>query len=245
MSLETLWHEDYRHYFRTPPSYKQKLYFLLFELILPHIRNTEYWRKWKKLLYGNVFAEAELVHNLHHIIFEPEFTERDVCWFESQAGTYRMIRSETPFGASTYVLSLIDELDSVLKQASSPLNREGFIFPDGFRRCSKTPLSHKQEIYFMLFELTLPYIRVTETWPVWKKLRHGNVGPEAQLVHDLHRVIFDPEFTVNDVWWLQGQASALRKIRSKKPFGQSETVLRLLDELSGMVPDTVRNNAML
>ena len=106
--------------------------------------------------------------------------------------------------------------------------------PEGFRHCFKVPPSRKQEIYFLILQMTLPFIRNTQTWPLWRRLRSGNVYAESELVHNLHSLVFDPDFTERDIWWLETQAVIFRKIRSRKPFGQSEAILLLIDELWGI-----------
>jgi hypothetical protein len=70
------------------PSKKQLLYLEITERILPFLRNIQTHSLWRRMLYGNFFAELELVHNLPRCLVYPEFREADIWWLNCQAKIY-------------------------------------------------------------------------------------------------------------------------------------------------------------
>ncbi len=227
--MRSLMHRDlifrFSDCFKVTPSRKQEIYFMLLDLTLPYIRNVQTWPFWSRLRFGNVLAECELVLDLHRKLFDPELKKRDIWWLENRAAVFRQVRSRRPFGQSKAILRLLDELSEIASQRSGK-HTDGN--PDLPFIASE---SRKQEIYLTVFDLALPLIRDVQTWPPWKRLFFGNVFAESELVHNLHPLIFIPEFKDRDIWWLETQAAIFRKARSRKPFGRSEDILRLIDEL--------------
>ena len=66
-------------------SEKQKLYLDILEKVLPYLRNLQTHGFWRRLEYGNFYAELELVHNLPRLLICPEFQAYDVYWLNTQA----------------------------------------------------------------------------------------------------------------------------------------------------------------
>ena len=67
-------------------SKKQELYIHLASFTLASMRNLHTWRnRWLIWKYGNFLPELELVHNLHHLLVNPDFEVYDIYWLNTQA----------------------------------------------------------------------------------------------------------------------------------------------------------------
>jgi len=72
-------------------SPKQEIYREFLRTTLPYIRNMQslsFWRRWLRRRDRAVYEEAELIHNLWPSLFEPEFTDHDIWFLNSQAENY-------------------------------------------------------------------------------------------------------------------------------------------------------------
>ncbi|MGV3663369.1 MAG: hypothetical protein ACO1TE_24570 [Prosthecobacter sp.] len=73
-------------------------------------------------------------------------------------------------------------------------------------------MSPKQKIYRALLAGVLPYLRVMAGIPLWRRLLNPRLWQEqsayheAELVHNLHPSLFEPEFERHDLWFLNWQA---------------------------------------
>jgi len=97
-------------------SRKQEIYFLIFEHVFPAIRDVQAWPLWRRILYGDVYPEAELVHYLHHLVFRPEVVKEDVWWLTCQGWAFKNARCRKPFARSDVIIDLLDELDELFKR---------------------------------------------------------------------------------------------------------------------------------
>jgi hypothetical protein len=69
-------------------SPKQEIYREFLRTTLPYIRTMQFqpfWRRWRD---RTVYVEAELIHNLWPHLFDPEFTDHDIWFLNSQAESY-------------------------------------------------------------------------------------------------------------------------------------------------------------
>ena len=67
-------------------------------------------------------------------------------------------------------------------------------------------MSPKQQIYQDMLSWTLPHLRNVASCPWWQRLRDRSAYYEAELVHNLHHSMFEPEFVDHDLWFLNAQA---------------------------------------
>lgn len=95
------------------PSKKQAIYVRIMEEVLPYLRNLQTHSFWRRLRYGNFYAELELVHNLGRCVSNPDFTQADAFWVATQGRLYvQQGRRDLPFYET--VCGLIRELDQMV-----------------------------------------------------------------------------------------------------------------------------------
>lgn len=99
-------------------SPKQEIYGELLRSTLSYIRNYQslpFWRRWRS---RTVYEEAELIHNLRHGLFEPDFTDHDIWFLNSQAESYYQHARFSPL----YVqhVALIRELFALVPDSFRP-----------------------------------------------------------------------------------------------------------------------------
>lgn len=87
--------------------------------------------------------------------------------------------------------------------------------------------------------MVLPYLRSIQTHGFWRRLRYGNFYAEAELVHNLPRLLVCSEFQEYDVHWLNSQARIfITKGRRDFPF--REAICDDLKKLFALVPGELR-----
>lgn len=67
---------------------KQAIYFEMLLRTMPHLRNVTTLSWWQRLRDRSAYFEAELIHNLAHSVFEPEFVDHDIWFLNIQARMY-------------------------------------------------------------------------------------------------------------------------------------------------------------
>lgn len=106
-------------------------------------------------------------------------------------------------------------------------------------------MSPKQEIYRALLSRTLPYLRVMAGISLWRRLLNPRLWKdqatyeEAQLVHNLHPSLFEPEFVDHDLWFLNWQAKYYCEHAQCSPYYQRH--VELIRELFALVPEPMRS----
>ena len=105
-----------------PLNLKQEAYLELLFWILPEIRNVQTWRPLKRMLKGNCYPEAELVHNIPDILRESNVvSDRDVWWLNIQAKNYLVLpNSKFSIQVSRQANRLVDLLPPDLKSRIDP-----------------------------------------------------------------------------------------------------------------------------
>jgi hypothetical protein len=97
--------------------------------------------------------------------------------------------------------------------------------------------SPKQRVYQELLAFTLPMLRNRETLPWWRRMRswYG----EAELVHNLYDKIVDPDFSPNDIYFLNCQARNYMESGKSSPLYSNH--VRRIRKLFVLVPDDLRD----
>lgn len=67
-------------------------------------------------------------------------------------------------------------------------------------------ISEKQKLYLDILEMVLPYLRGVQTHGFFRRIRYGRFYAESELVHNLPRLILNPEILADDIHWLNTQA---------------------------------------
>jgi hypothetical protein len=101
-------------------------------------------------------------------------------------------------------------------------------------------ITEKQQRYLHILEMVLPYMRGIQTRGLWARIRHGHFYAEAELVHNLPRLLVRPEFGEEDVHWLNMQARIYFK-RGRNDFPFREAVCEELEHLFALVPENLQN----
>lgn len=101
--------------------------------------------------------------------------------------------------------------------------------------------SKKQELYLDILGFILPSMRNLYTWKrrwvIWKA---GNFLSELELVHNLPRLLINPEFEDRDIHWLNSQAKQFVSDCPKQRAYYSG-VCSDIKELFALVPNSLRN----
>ena len=103
-------------------------------------------------------------------------------------------------------------------------------------------LSRKQELYLDIMEKLLPAVRNVQTHSAWQRFKYGPLYLETELVHNLPRRLLTPEFTEQDVHWLnsQGRMYVLRGRAGKNEF--YESIVADIGELFKLVPEQLKSH---
>lgn len=93
----------------------------------------------------------------------------------------------------------------------------------------------------MLF-WAVPHIRNVQTNSMLTKAFDKSCYEEAELVHNLHVSILEPEFIDHDIWFLNHQARSYmnRAEASKSPCFNAQR--ELIKELFSLVPDSMQSS---
>ncbi|MCX8156929.1 MAG: zinc ABC transporter substrate-binding protein [Verrucomicrobiae bacterium] len=97
-------------------------------------------------------------------------------------------------------------------------------------------MSRKQEIYQEMLRWGLPYIRDVLAQGAWARLKDRSALLEAQLLHSLPHSILDPDFTDNDLWFLNHHARAYLTEASPALCRNYDLHRKLIAELFLLVP---------
>lgn len=99
--------------------------------------------------------------------------------------------------------------------------------------------SRKQEIYSEIAMLILINLRAIHTHTMLRVMRAGNFRPELELVHNLHRLLINPEFEDKDIHWLNSLAK-FYVLYGQKNRGYYNKICQLISELFILVPDKLK-----
>jgi hypothetical protein len=100
-------------------------------------------------------------------------------------------------------------------------------------------MSRKQAIYQELLRTGLASIRNVQTHSSWQKVFNKSCYYESELLHRLPFSILDPEFSDQDVWFLNNQARWYYE--NARGTVNYEHFAKLITELLGLVPITIRS----
>lgn len=96
---------------------KQEEYINLCELIVPYLRNIQTYSVFKRLSYGSIYRELELIHNLHRLIVDPEITDADIHWFNSQVFQFlKNLKVEKGIGLDKHVILSLGRIINLFSQ---------------------------------------------------------------------------------------------------------------------------------
>jgi len=101
-------------------------------------------------------------------------------------------------------------------------------------------MSRKQKIYIEILERILPFMRNIQTHSAWRRFRYGSLYAEMELVHNLPRILVYPEFTEQDVHWLNSQARIFYKDGNNPVHGFYDSITELISELFSLVPEPLK-----
>ncbi|MDB6125919.1 MAG: hypothetical protein JWQ71_4912 [Pedosphaera sp.] len=101
-------------------------------------------------------------------------------------------------------------------------------------------ISEKQKHYLNILEMVLPYLRSIQTHGFWGRIRFGQFYAEAELVHNLPRLLVCPDFQEGDVHWLNTQARIFLK-RGRHDFSFREAICDEIKQLFKLVPKELQN----
>lgn len=87
---------------------KQKIYYDIYEMLLPVLRSIQMQSAWRRIRYGSIYSELELVHNMHRLIVLEEFTTYDIDWLNTQALTFYKAKRRN--GMYKYVIECITKM---------------------------------------------------------------------------------------------------------------------------------------
>jgi len=101
-------------------------------------------------------------------------------------------------------------------------------------------MSRKQKIYIGILERILPFMRNIQRHSAWHRFRYGSLYPEMELVHNLPRLLVEPEFTKHDVYWLNSQARIFYVDGNNPVHGFYDSITELILELFTLVPEPLK-----
>lgn len=105
-----------------PPSRKQQIYNEFLHWSLPWIRNVQTWPWWNRTRRGKLcYYEAEFIHNLSQSLLQPEFTDHDAYFLNTQAKMFFEHCQLSPH--YEHHVALIRELFSLLPEEKKKLLR--------------------------------------------------------------------------------------------------------------------------
>jgi hypothetical protein len=107
-------------------------------------------------------------------------------------------------------------------------------------RLKEKMMSPKQEIYRNIFCWTLPYLRNVASRHWWQRRRDQSLYFKAELVHNLPTLMFEPEFTHHDIWFLNAQADWYIRNCSESISPLYQEQKKLLLALRSLVPEALR-----
>ena len=101
-------------------------------------------------------------------------------------------------------------------------------------------MSQKQEIYIRILKRLLPFMRNIQTHSAWRRFTYGPFYPEMELVHNMHRLLVNPQFTESDIHWLNSQARIFFKHGNNPVHAFYESIVDDIAELFSLVPESLR-----
>lgn len=105
----------------------------------------------------------------------------------------------------------------------------------------ETQISRKQELYQEMIRDGLILIRNIQRSASWRHKAFGKTSYyEAELLHNLHHVLYEPEFTDHDIWFLNAQAREYLEKTGPKRVGNHIANKERIKELLGLVPQEKR-----
>ena len=102
-------------------------------------------------------------------------------------------------------------------------------------------MSRKQELYIRILERLLPFVRNIQTHSAWRRFSYGSFYPEMELVHNMHRILVESDFTQHDIHWLNSQAQIFFKNGNNPVHGFYESIIDDIAELFTLVPESMRD----
>jgi hypothetical protein len=165
--------------------------------------------------------------------------------FEIDAGGEKTTWTREGMPREAYAIGRRVCLDYVIQKAKMDMGGLGLESKVALRiaiECGRTglDLSRKQELYLDILEKLLPAVRNVQTHSTWQRFKRGPLYLEAELVHNLSRRLLTPEFTEQDVHWLNSQARmyATRGRADKNEF--YEAIVADITELCTLVPEKLK-----
>lgn len=103
-------------------------------------------------------------------------------------------------------------------------------------------MSRKQEIYQEMLFWAVPYIRNIQTHSFISKAFNKSCYEEAELVHNIHVSILEPEFIDHDIHFLNYQARSYFEQAESTGTPCFSAQCRLIAELFALVPVNMRGD---
>jgi hypothetical protein len=98
----------------------------------------------------------------------------------------------------------------------------------------------RQKIYLEIMSLVLPMARNVQTWGVLRRAV-TDLYPELELIHGLPRLIGIPDFSMQDVYWINTQAANyIDHYKKNKERWDSVAIRNKIAILIGMLPADLR-----
>lgn len=101
-------------------------------------------------------------------------------------------------------------------------------------------MSEKQEIYLEICGILMPFMRNVKTHSWWRRLSYGAFYHELELLHNIHRLLVNPDFEEQDLHWLNSQALLFVRSKVNKTHRAHDVVVRLIFDLISLVPKELR-----
>ena len=104
--------------------------------------------------------------------------------------------------------------------------------------------TEKQKLYEEILLFVLPMMRNVQTWPFLRRIRY-NLYDELELVHNLPPLLLRPEFSVQDVYWLNTQARNYIAAAGRHQRFHYATVVERVRRLLALVPAELQAGLIL
>ena len=101
--------------------------------------------------------------------------------------------------------------------------------------------SPKQELYLKILEMVLPFMRNIQRHSTWRRATYGSFYLELELVHNLSRCLVTPEFSEQDVFWLNTQARMFVERGGNRTHGFNDDITSCISELIVLVPESLQD----
>ena len=88
--------------------------------------------------------------------------------------------------------------------------------------------------------MALPLLRNIQSQSWWRRLTAPSFFYDAELIHNLPECLVHPEFTKQDVWWMNTQARMYVVNGDSKKCAFYDEFIPLIRELFTLVPDGLR-----